>query len=623
MRNRILWKLGGTFLLLIALVLLAVDIFVVRAMRDDALRAGFDQLQTLARLAQATPPAADAQALREWTARMSRSGARVTLIAADGAVLADSARDPQQLESHAGRPEIEEAFAQGSGRAVRHSDSVGRDLLYLAVRQSLPGRESPVVMRFSLPLARVDEAVADLRRRLWGASLVILLIAGAAALLFSRSLAARIQRLEQFARRVAHGDFRPLPVEREGDEITRLGRALNETTARLEQTIGSLTEERNRSAAILRSMVEGVAVIAPDGRVIFLNEAFRRNLGVDAKRAEDRPLLEAVRHSELVGAVQKALAGESVEYAEVALGAAGAQRHFAVTAGPVRAGDGDSASVAPGERRYGAVLVLHDISELRRLERARRDFVANVSHEFKTPLTAIQGFAETLLGGALDDAANRVRFLEIIREHAMRLARLTDDLLKLSSIEAGKLDLELREVNVADLIESCAETGRFRAADKRIAIEVAYPDDPRSLRVRGDARRLAEILQNLLDNAVQYTPEGGHITVRASGTGFQPARAEASQPRPDAAAARSLESACTIPWVRISVADTGIGIPHDQQHRIFERFYRVDAARSREVGGTGLGLAIARHLAEAHGGHIDLESEVGRGSTFTLVLPAS
>ncbi|MGH9790773.1 MAG: sensor histidine kinase, partial [Candidatus Acidiferrales bacterium] len=278
---------------------------------------------------------------------------------------------------------------------------------------------------------------------------------------------------------------------------------------------------------------------------------------------------------------------------------------------------------ASREQRYGAVLVLHDISELRRLERARRDFVANVSHEFKTPLTAIQGFAETLLGGALDDAANRGRFLEIIREHAMRLARLTDDLLKLSSIEAGKLDLEFRAVNVADLIESCVETTRFRAAHKRIAIEVEYPDDARSLVVRGDARSLAEILQNLLDNAVQYTPEGGRITVHASGTGFQPARVEASQPRPDAAAARSLESACTMPWVRISVADTGIGIPHDQQHRIFERFYRVDAARSREVGGTGLGLAIAHHLAEAHGGHIVVESEVGRGSTFTLVLPSA
>jgi two-component system phosphate regulon sensor histidine kinase PhoR len=238
--------------------------------------------------------------------------------------------------------------------------------------------------------------------------------------------------------------------------------------------------------------------------------------------------------------------------------------------------------------------VLHDISELRRLERVRRDFVANVSHEFKTPLTAIQGFAETLLGGALDDAAHRRHFVEIIREHSTRLARLTDDLLKLSSIEAGKLELEFAPVNVAALVESCAETTRMKAEHKQLALTIECSDE--SLRVRGDARRLAEVLQNILDNAVQYTPPGGSITVCASVEG------------------RS---------ARIAVTDTGIGIPHDEQQRIFERFYRVDAARSREAGGTGLGLSIAKHLAEAHGGRIEVQSEVGRGSTFSILLPLS
>jgi two-component system phosphate regulon sensor histidine kinase PhoR len=298
----------------------------------------------------------------------------------------------------------------------------------------------------------------------------------------------------------------------------------------------------------------------------------------------------------LLSVVQRALAGEAIARTEVAIGSTGAQRYFAATAGPVRPPEreGHAADAASRGERYGAVLVLHDISELRRLERVRRDFVANVSHEFKTPLTAIQGFAETLLGGALNDDANRPRFLGIIREHAARLARLTDDLLKLSSIEAGKLDLDFRTVGVTDLVESCVETARFRAGQKQLALAVECAAE--LLKVRGDARRLAEILQNLLDNAVQYTPEGGRITVRAAaGDGT----------------------------VRISVADTGIGIPRDQQQRIFERFYRVDPARSREAGGTGLGLSIARHLAEAHGGCIEVESEVGRGSTFTLVLPAA
>jgi two-component system phosphate regulon sensor histidine kinase PhoR len=266
----------------------------------------------------------------------------------------------------------------------------------------------------------------------------------------------------------------------------------------------------------------------------------------------------------------------------VSLGGA-SPRTFGVTAAPVEA-----------EHTRGAVLVLHDITELRRLERVRRDFVANVSHEFKTPLTAIQGFAETLLAGALDDPQNSVRFLGIIREHAARLGRLTDELLKLSQIEAGQLELEMRSLSVGELLAACLDTARLKAESKQLTLTAdSSPDLPP---VRGDLARLGEVLQNLLDNAVQYTPPGGRITVRAAVADNQ---------------------------VAIAVTDSGIGIPRADQQRIFERFYRVDAARSREVGGTGLGLSIAKHLVEAHGGRISVESEVGRGSTFTVFLPAA
>jgi two-component system phosphate regulon sensor histidine kinase PhoR len=238
--------------------------------------------------------------------------------------------------------------------------------------------------------------------------------------------------------------------------------------------------------------------------------------------------------------------------------------------------------------------VLHDISELRRLERVRQDFVANVSHEFRTPLTAIQGFAETLLGGALEDPANREHFVEIIRDHATRLARLTEDLLKLSRIEAGKLDLEFRPVSVYQLVQSCVETARFKAARKELTLEIRIPEGLPS--VQGDSNGLQEVLQNLLDNAVQYTPAGGRLEVSASNQGGT---------------------------VRLTVSDTGIGIPQAEQERIFERFYRVDAARSREAGGTGLGLSIARHIVEAHDGLLWVESAVGEGSHFHFNIPVA
>jgi len=238
--------------------------------------------------------------------------------------------------------------------------------------------------------------------------------------------------------------------------------------------------------------------------------------------------------------------------------------------------------------------VLHEITDLRRLERVRQDFVANVSHEFRTPLTAIQGFAETLLAGALEDPGNRRRFVEIIREHATRLARLTEDLLKLSRIEAGQLKLEFCPVSVTQLIESCVETAQLKAVPRRLALDVRLPNELST--VRGDANSLQEVLQNLLDNALQYTPAGGKIEVSAL---------------------------CSDGRVVVTVADTGIGIPQVEQERIFERFYRVDAARSREAGGTGLGLSIARHIVEAHGGRLWVESAVGEGSRFHFSIPVS
>jgi two-component system phosphate regulon sensor histidine kinase PhoR len=587
-RLNLFWKFSLAFLALLVSVLLAVDFFAERSFRSDYERTGFEQLASIAQMALARPPAWSAASvgnsetlrlLRDWVSKMAASGARVTVITANGLVLADSQSDPQTMENHAGRPEIMDALAKGSGQSIRHSVTIKRDLLYYAVRKNIAG-ESPIVLRFALPLANVEEVLAEFRKKLWAASFVILLVAGGISLLFSRSFTARVDRLKDFSRRVAEGDFRPLPRDGSGDALEALGLSLNRTAARLDRTIRTLVEERNLSSAILGSMVEGVAVVDGSEHLVFANQGFADILGLDVPPVPGSSLLEVVRQTELIEAVRQVLRGEPRVQSEIATGTL-RQHYFATTVAAVQAGD-----------TSGAVVVLHDITELRKLERVRRDFVANVSHELRTPLTAIQGFAETLLAGAIDDAHNRTRFLEIILEHSRRLARLTEDLLMLSKMDAERLGLEFRRISISQLMESCLETSQHRAKEKNLEVRLNAPNGLPD--VSGDRRRLAEVLQNLLDNAIQYTMPGGKITLSAE--------------------ARSDE-------VIVTVSDTGIGIPRADQPRIFERFYRVDVARSREAGGTGLGLSIAKHLVEAHGGRLWVESELGQGSRFHFSVP--
>jgi len=587
-RRKLFWKLALTFLALLVCVLLAVDFLAERALRSNYENDSSRELQALARLVRArtfpltaVPPKTpeEAATLDKWVADAASSGARVTIIAADGMVLADSESQVETMENHANRQEVQEALQKGEGRFIRQSVSVKRGLIYYAFREYLPG-DVPVVIRLALPLEGIDQPRGQFRTELIVGSLLIFLIAGAAGLLMSRSYSDRVERLREFSRRVAEGDFRPLPSDGTGDTLEALGTSMNQTASRLDRTIRTLTEERNLSSAILGSMVEGVAVVNAAERLVFTNPGFASILGLDVPPVAGSSLLEVVRQTELIGAVRRVLAGEPRVESEIATGTL-RQHFFAATVASVRAGE-----------TSGAVIVLHDITELRKLERVRRDFVANVSHEFRTPLTAIQGFSETLLAGAMDDPQNRERFLNIILEHARRLARLTEDLLKLSQMDADRLELEIRPVKVALLIESCYETARHRAAERELNLTLDASEDLPD--VAGDARRLQEILQNLLDNAIQYTLPGGKIHLTAELKNDE---------------------------VVFTVSDTGIGIPTADQPRIFERFYRVDAARSREAGGTGLGLAIAKHLVEVQGGRLWVKSEVGVGSKFHFSVP--
>jgi two-component system, OmpR family, phosphate regulon sensor histidine kinase PhoR len=586
--RKLFWKLALTFFALLLSVLLAVDLLAERTLRASYENDAYQELQSLSRVLDqqplrlsAVPPSTpeDVTALHDWVNRAANSGARVTIITSDGTVLADSSSNPETMESHAQRPEVIGALLTGEGRSIHFSVTVKRPLLYYAKRETLAGG-TLLVVRFALPMEGVDEALTKFRVKLWVWSLLILLLAAVISLFISRSFTDRIERLQEFSRRVAEGDFRPLPPDGKGDTLEALGNSLNQTAERLDRTIRTLTEERNLSSAILGSMVEGVAVVNGAERLVFANPGFAEILGLDVPPVSGSSLLEIVRQPELIEAVRQVLAGEPRVEAEIVTGTL-RQHFFAATVASVRAGE-----------TSGAVIVLHDITALRKLERVRRDFVANVSHEFRTPLTAIQGFAETLIAGAINDPNNRDRFLAIILDHSRRLARLTEDLLRLSEMDAERLELEVRRVSVPQLVESCYETAQRRAAEKGLTLSLDLPSQLPD--ISGDNRRLQEVLQNLLDNAIQYTLPGGKIVLSAE--------------------TRNDE-------VILTVSDSGIGIPQSDQPRIFERFYRVDAARSREAGGTGLGLSIAKHLIEAHGGRLWVDSEIGVGSQFHFSVP--
>jgi len=555
--------------------------------RSSYLHASEDRLGSLSQLAKSRPPEnQDVNTFRDWARLMAASGARVTVIRNDGKVLADTDQDPDVMESHAGRPEVMAAFATGEGRAVRYSVTIKRDLVYEATLYKFPDGQ-PYIFRFAIPVAAVNQAVAAIRSRLLAASLLILAAGVFLSFAFSQGLSSRIERLKLFSQRVSQGDFRPLESEETEDELTELTQSLNQTAARLDQTIQTLTNERNQSRTILASMAEGVAVIDAREYLVFCNHAFAEIFSLDPLRCQGRPVIESIRNVDLLNIGREALNSMETLQGNLLLGTA-APRYFGVAAAPVPALAGSASAT------HGAVLVLHDLTEVRRLERIRQDFVANVSHEFKTPLTAIQGFAETLLGGALEDQDNNRRFVEIIRDHAIRLSRLTEDLLKLARVEAGKLEIEFQPVQIKDLIEGCAATISLKGTSRQVLMSIDYPDDLPT--VAGDPAMLREVLQNLFDNALKYTPPNGEIALRAVAENGN---------------------------VTVTVSDTGIGIPVIDQERIFERFYRVDAARTREIGGTGLGLSIAKHIVEAHGGRIWVESMVGQGSKFHFSVPIS
>ena len=593
-RSRIAIKLTLTFVGFVALTMAVAGMYLNHALEQFAVDSLQARLELAGRLLHdeargLLAGGAGAEDVRAFVTRAATpTQARVTLIAPDGRVVADSDVEPRDLgalENHRDRREVRKALEGGVGHDLRTSVSVSTPLLYVAVPVVDRGRIIGV-LRTALPLTAVTSSHAVLHRVMLGGALLALVVALGIGLFVARRVTRPVVQMQAIARRMSEGQFDARAPVRSVDEIGALGRALNVMLARLREKIGDLEQERARSNAILDGMVEGVIAVDGHESIIRMNERARAMLGVGTGRGELKPFLEVIRNADLHEIFRhcRTAADDAPVRRELQLRHPVARR-IQVNAVPLRLkGEGT-----------GAVMVLHDVTELRRLEAVRTEFIANVSHELRTPLTAIQGYLETLLTGALEEPEHARKFIEVAFRHTERLGRLLNDLTDLSNIELGKVTLRAAPVHLEDVIDSALAIVRPRADTSDVAIATDLV--PASITVYADHDRVAQILINLVDNGVKYTPAGGRVTVRA-------------RPQPEGR-------------VEVVVADTGVGIPRADLPRVTERFYRVDKARSRELGGTGLGLAIVKHLVAAHGGELAIDSELDRGTTVRFTLPAS
>ncbi len=524
----------------------------------------------------------------------ARAFARVTVVALNGLVLADSAVADSNLstvENHLARPEIQQAVATGRGTDLRTSHTTGERTLYLAVGIGSTNQTKPSgFLRLGLPMTTFDHEVAKLHRNLALAFGIAFLIAVALSVGLARSITKPLSDIAIAARQLANGNHTVRIRTGSRDEVGLLADTLNQMTDQLRAKIDELSEDRAQLLAMLTSMVEGVMVLDCRGRVLQVNPALERMFDVRRMDARGHHCSDVFRHPQLDTLVSTVLTKRLNEEDEILLQPSGRCLHIEA-----------SVTACDRENEACAVLVFHDITELRRLENIRKDFVANVSHELRTPLTSIKGYIEALLDGAKDDPETSTKFLEIILKQSDRLNLILEDLLQLSKIESGQILFKREPLQIQRVIERTLAMIK-PLADKKghRLLSFAAQDLPAVL---GDEDRLMQVLSNLLDNAVKYTPGNGTITV-------------AAHPVAD-----DLERPTIVTAVELSVTDTGLGIPEQDRPRVFERFYRVDKARSRELGGTGLGLAIVKHIVEGLGGRVWVEANAPTGSRFVVRLP--
>ncbi len=586
-RRRLIYEVVPIALLVIVTALSVVGWHVLATLRDVFYAEATSDLHSRATLIAAQLPEdvaeADRPALLERLRTLGEnSSTRVTLMLPDGEVIAESQHDPAEMGNHSHRPEMIEALAGRTSSSTRYSSTLDTKMMYVAIPLTQAGRVAGV-LRASRPVSTIDVAIEDLRRRVIIGGLIIGLGAIILVLLQTRRTARQLDGLSDAALRFARGDldFRIAPPPTQ--EVAELADAMTEMARRLEHRLLALSRERDERDALLSSMVEGVVAVDSSDRVIMMNPAARKLLGVGSDEAPGRTLQETVRNPAIQQLASDALStGDIVEASVTVLG--GSERHLQAHGTPL---------VGAGGHEDAVMIVLNDVTRLRRLEEIRRDFAANVSHELRTPITSIKGFVETLRDGAIDNPPDAQRFLGIIEKQTSRLNAIIEDLLALSRLEGDSETQQMtaERIPLAPIIGSAVEDCRPRAATRTVALASECPDD---IIVNVNRDLIERAIVNLIDNAAKYGHPEAEVAVTAT--------------RDDGR-------------IAIQVSDQGPGIDARHLERIFERFYRVDAARSRQAGGTGLGLAIVKHIAQVHGGSVDVESLPGTGSTFTIYLP--
>ena len=589
-RKRLIWQIYPPFLVIILIALVTLTWFFSRTLDDfyrEEKRRGLEaQGQLVVNQARDALVSGNISSLESLSVALGKqSGTRLTIILPDGRVVGDSEEDPAKMDNHASRPEIRVALEGRSGAATRYSTTLQQEMMYVA----LPIRSNDQIIgcvRTALPIASVDKALETVLFHVINSGILIALIAALISLWVSRRISRPLVEMKRGAERFAGGELdRRLPVYK-GEEMGGLAEAMNQMAAQLNDRLQTVVSQRNEQEAVLASMIEGVLAVDHQERILRINKAAATLLGTNPELAVGRSLQEVVRKPELQRFITESLQSRTSIEAEMTLLYQGEERFLQTHGTPLRGSDGQT---------IGALIVIHDVTRLRRLENLRRDFVANVSHELRTPITAIKGAVETLLAGANENPEDCQRFLEIANRQSDRLNAIIEDLLSLSRLER---DAESDEVGrtheqLLPILESALQSCSSIAKSREVDVNLFCSEE---IVANVNSALLEQAVINLVDNAIKYSESRNFVTVESWQEGK---------------------------YVMIKVQDRGQGISKEHLPRLFERFYRVDAARSRAVGGTGLGLAIVKHIVQAHDGEVTVHSTPGKGSVFTISLPVS